>query len=69
MNASTAQVVTLTSQGPQNSDFNAVGAAVSCMYIKPFFSLSSYTQNYKFVLIYTNESTIGKKLIQIYNHL
>jgi talin len=29
MNASTAQVVTLTSNGPQNTDFNAVGAAVS----------------------------------------
>jgi talin len=31
MNAATAQVVTLTSNGPQNSDYNAVGAAVSCM--------------------------------------
>jgi talin len=29
MNAATAQVVTLTSNGAQNSDFNAVGAAVS----------------------------------------
>ncbi len=31
MNAATAQVVTLTSNGPQNTDYNAVGAAVSCM--------------------------------------
>lgn len=31
MNAATAQVVTLTSNGPHNSDYNAVGAAVSCM--------------------------------------
>lgn len=31
MNAATAQIVTLTANGPQNSDYNAVGAAVSCM--------------------------------------
>ena len=31
MNAATAQVVTLTSNGPQNTDFNTVGAAVSSM--------------------------------------
>ena len=29
MNAATAQVVTLTSNGPQSTDYNAVGAAVS----------------------------------------
>lgn len=31
MNAATAQVVTLTSNGPQQTDYNAVGAAVSCI--------------------------------------
>jgi talin len=31
MNAATAQVVTLTSNGPQCTDYNAVGAAVSCI--------------------------------------
>ena len=31
MNAATAQVVTLTSNGPQFTDYNAVGAAVSCI--------------------------------------
>ncbi|CAF0748960.1 unnamed protein product [Brachionus calyciflorus] len=31
MNAATAQVVTLTSNGPQHTDYNAVGAAVSCI--------------------------------------
>lgn len=31
MNAATAQVVTLTSSGPQHTDYNAVGAAVSCI--------------------------------------
>lgn len=31
MNAATAQVVTLTSNGSQNTDYNAVGAAVSCI--------------------------------------
>ena len=29
MNASTAQVVTLTSDSPDNTDYNAIGAAVS----------------------------------------
>lgn len=31
MNAATAQVVTLTSHGQQHTDYNAVGAAVSCI--------------------------------------
>ena len=31
MNAATAQVVTLTSNGPHYTDYNAVGAAVSCI--------------------------------------
>lgn len=31
MNAATAQVVTLTSDGPANVDYNAIGAAVSSM--------------------------------------
>ena len=39
MNAATAQVVTLTSNGPQNTDYNAVGAAVSCMYLTLIFFL------------------------------
>jgi talin len=33
MNAATAQVVTLTSDGPANSDYNAIGAAVSSMLV------------------------------------
>jgi talin len=33
MNAATAQVVTLTSNGPHNTDYNAVGAAVLSMFV------------------------------------
>lgn len=33
MNAATAQVVTLTSNGPQHTDYNAVGAAVLSMFV------------------------------------
>jgi hypothetical protein len=51
MNAATAQVLIHTADGPYNSDYNAIGAAVSSMY-ESYFKVDEYYKievNFRFV--------------------